>query len=129
MDLQLWDGNFCLIFLFDVNEYCMKITCFFFSKLFSNNIIEIHNITNNKELKDKPKFNMTTKDSSRKQIIILISTNNSKMVISQANKHISNINRLLKGVKSNVSADFICSDNKEVIITTNKVAKLLQIWA
>ena len=105
----------------------MKITCFFFSKLFSNNIIEIHNITNNKELKDKPKFNMTTKDSSRKQIIILISTNNSKMVISQANKHISNINRLLKGVKSNVSADFICSDNKEVIITTNKVAKLLQI--
>jgi len=58
-----------------------------------------------------------------------MNTNNSKIVISQANKHISNINRLLKGVKSNVSADFICSDNKGVIITTNKVAKLLQIWA
>ena len=64
---------------------------------------------------------MTTKSLFRKQIIISISTNNAKTIISQANKYISNINRLLKDVKSNVSADFIYSDNKEVIITTNKV--------
>jgi len=64
---------------------------------------------------------MTTKNPSRKQIIISISINNAKAIISQANKHISNINRLLKYVKSNVSADFIYSNNKEVIITTNKV--------
>jgi len=31
----------------------------------------------------------------------------------------SNINRLLKDIKSNVSADFICSNNKEIVITTN----------
>ena len=52
--------------------------------------------------KDRSKFNMTTKDLSRKQIIISINTNNSKRVITQTNKHISNINRLLKDMKSNV---------------------------
>jgi len=61
---------------------------------------------------------MTTKGSS--QIIILISTNNSEAIISQTNIHILNINRLLKDVKSEVFADFICFDNKGVIITTNK---------
>ena len=64
---------------------------------------------------------MTTKSLFRKQIIISISTNNAKTIISQANKYISNIDRLLKDMKSNVSADFIYSNNKEVIITTNKV--------
>ena len=47
-----------------------------------------------------------------------MSTNNSKAIITQANEHILNINRLLKGVKSDVSVDLICSDNKEVIAAT-----------
>ena len=47
-----------------------------------------------------------------------MSTNNSKAIIIQANEHILNINRLLKGVKSDVSVDFICSDNKGVIAAT-----------
>ena len=47
--------------------------------------------------------------------------NNSKRVITQANKHISNINKLLKDVKSNVYADYIHFDNKGIIITTNNV--------
>jgi len=71
--------------------------------------------------KDRSKFNITTKDPSRKQIIIPMNTNNSKRVITQTNKHISNINKLLKGVKSNVYSDYIHSDNKGIIITTNKV--------
>ena len=33
-----------------------------------------------------------------------------------------NINRLLKTMKSNVTADFIQSDSKGIIITTNQVA-------
>ena len=36
------------------------------------------------------------------------------------NVHISNINRLLKDMKSEVLADFIFFDNKGSIITTNK---------
>jgi len=65
---------------------------------------------------------MTTKSLSRKQMIISISTNNTEAIILQANKYMSNINRLLKGVKSNILADFICFDNKGVVITINKVA-------
>lgn len=65
---------------------------------------------------------MTTKDPSRKQIIIPISSNNSEAIILQANWYISNINYLLKDVKSEVLADFIHSINKGVIITTNKAA-------
>lgn len=90
------------------------------SKSNIEDIIKIHNITNNKRLKDKPKLNITTKGPSRKQIIILISANNSKTIILQANIYILNINILLKGMTSKVSANFICSNNKEVIITTNK---------
>ena len=42
--------------------------------------------------------------------------------MAKANIHVSNINKLLKEVKSNISVDFIWFDNKELIITTNKVA-------
>ena len=36
-------------------------------------------------------------------------------------KYIVNINRVLKNIKSDVVADFIHKDNKELIITTDKV--------
>jgi len=61
------------------------------------------------------------KNPFQKQIIIFISMKNSERVIVQANKHITNINRLLKGVKSKIFADYICSDNKRIVITTNKI--------
>jgi len=63
---------------------------------------------------------MTTKESSRKQVIILMSKINSNTIVSQENVYDSNINRLLKDVKFEVSADFICFDNKKIIITTKK---------
>ena len=40
----------------------------------------------------------------------------------KANIHILNINRLLKRVKFDISINFIWSNNKELIITSNKVA-------
>jgi len=46
---------------------------------------------------------------------------NSERVIVQANKHITNINRLLKGVKSKIFANYIYFDNKGIVITTNKI--------
>jgi len=77
-------------------------------------------MVNNKKKKIKPRINMITKGPSRKQVIISISTNNLEAIISQANIHIININCLLKDAKSEISADFICFDNKGVLITTNK---------
>jgi len=78
-----------------------------FLKLVPKKIIEIHNIAQGISHKACPKLNMTTKGPSRKQVIIPISQDNSNIVISCANKHIFNINRLLKSTKSNVTADFI----------------------
>ena len=40
----------------------------------------------------------------------------------KVNIHVSNINRLLKGVKSEIFIEFIHSNNKRLLITTNKVA-------
>jgi len=34
--------------------------------------------------------------------------------------HITNINRLLKEIKSKILTNYICSDNKEIVIMTNK---------
>jgi len=50
-----------------------------------------------------------------------MSENNFNIIIFQINIHVSNTNKLLKGVKSEMLADLICSNNKEIIITTNKV--------
>jgi len=49
-------------------------------------------------------------------------SNNSKRVIAKANAHATNINRLLKRVKFTISIDFIYTDNKGILITTNNVA-------
>ena len=46
---------------------------------------------------------------------------NANRIIDKSNTHIVNINRLLKNVKSNVLADFIYVNDKEMIITTDKV--------
>ena len=48
--------------------------------------------------------------------------NNSERVMMKANTYVSNINRLLKRVKFDISMNFIRSANKGLIITSNKVA-------
>jgi len=56
-----------------------------------------------------------------------MSVNNSEAIVLQAKIHISNINRLLKDVKSKVSANFIYSNNKGIIIATNKIIASLDL--
>jgi len=65
---------------------------------------------------------MTTKGPSRKQIIIPMSQDNSNIIITCADEHIFNINRFLKSIKSDVTANFLCSDNRDIIVTTNQIA-------
>jgi len=65
---------------------------------------------------------MTTKELSRKKVIISMECNNSERVMMKANTYVSNINRLLKRVKFDISMNFIRSANKGLIITSNKVA-------
>ena len=46
---------------------------------------------------------------------------NSEAIVLQAKTYISNINRLLKSVKSEISTKFIYFENRRIIITTNEV--------
>jgi len=99
------------------NIICIKDI---FPKLSIKKVIKINNIINNKMGQAKPKINMTIKSPLRKQIIILMNKNNSKVIGNFANFHISNINKCLKKTKLNTIADFIWVEDNRTIITTNK---------
>ena len=47
--------------------------------------------------------------------------------IKDTSTHVTNINRALKNIKSDIIADFIQLDNKRVVITTNKVSGTLNL--
>ena len=57
----------------------------------------------------------------RKQIIVLMNNDNSSKFLSELSTHISNINRVLKNIKSDVKADFVWVEQVGIVIVTNKV--------
>ena len=71
--------------------------------------------------KPKPCIQMTMKSLSRKQVIILIGNDNNIKFIKNSLIYVTNINRILRNMKSEVLVDFICSDLLRVTIVTNKV--------
>ena len=88
----------------------------------NNKIDSIQKVINGSNNKAKPRLNMTTKGPSCKQVIIPMSCNLSKRFIKDLSSHVININQALKSIKSNICTDFICADNKGIIISTNNVA-------
>jgi len=72
--------------------------------------------------KPKPHIQMTTKDPSRKQVIILMSNDNNTKFMRNSVTHIANINRILRNAKSEVLVDFICFDPLGITMVTNKVS-------
>ena len=56
-----------------------------------------------------------------------MSNNNKTKFIEDSCNHITNINRALKNIKSEVMVDFICSDQSGVTIVTNKVVSSLDL--
>ena len=97
-----------------------------FPFLQAKNIKNIQRIIKGND-KLKPCINMTTKDPSRKQVIIPMSRNNKKNFIEESNIHISNMNRALKNIKSDILVDFIHTDANGIIIITNKVTASLDL--
>jgi len=91
-----------------------------FPNLSAKKIKNIHNTINNTG-KPKPHINMATKGPSHKQIIVFISNENITKFMTSSGEHIAYINHTLKGIKSDVSIDFICFDHCGLIITSNKV--------
>ena len=97
-----------------------------FSKLQVGKINNIYKIINNSG-KLKPKLNITMKSPSRKQIIIPMSTKNRNKFIESLSSYISNLNRVLKNIKSNIIANFVRSDQSSIIIVTNKITASLDL--
>ena len=64
---------------------------------------------------------MTTKGLSRKQVIILMSSDNISKFMKNSSLHVASINWSLRNTKSEVLVDFIWSDVSSVTVITNKV--------
>jgi len=93
-----------------------------FLNLPNKKIEEMQKVINSLKDKSKPKINMTTKNPLRKQVIVPMNTDLAKKFIKDSSLHVVNINHALKAIKSNMIADFISVENKEIIITTNNVS-------
>jgi len=93
-----------------------------FTSLNAQKVDQVNNIVNG-QTKPKPHIKMTTKGPSRKQVIIPMSGDNINSFMKSSSLHVANINRLLRNAKSDVLADYICSDPTGITIVTNKVAQ------
>jgi len=92
-----------------------------FLNLSNKKINTIQKIINGSNNKPKPRLNMTTKGPLCKQVIVPMNNDLGKRLIKDLAAHVTNINCALKNIKSNVCADFICADNKGIIIMTNNI--------
>ena len=77
--------------------------------------------------KAKLKLNMTIKRPSRKQIIILINSNNKMKFIVDSSSYVTNLNKTLKNIKSDIMVNFVQQEQLEIIIVTNKVVLPLDL--
>ena len=50
---------------------------------------------------------MTTKGPSRKQVILPMNNDNKMKIIEDSSNHVTNLNRLLKNIKSEIMVNFI----------------------
>ena len=98
-----------------------------FPNLLAKKIENIHNTINNFG-KVKPRINMTTKDSSKRQIIVSMSDDNKLKFMLLSNSHIANLNRVLKNIKLDIIANFVRLDQYGIIITINKVASVSDLY-
>ena len=90
-----------------------------FPSLLADEVGKILKVKNSSEDKKKPKFNMTTRELSKKEVIIPMTKLNAELIVKSAHIHVTNINECLKNSKSDIIADFICISNNGIIITMN----------
>ena len=77
--------------------------------------------------KPKPHINMTTKGPSKKQVIVPMNEENKKNFMEKSNVHVTNINRTLKNIKSEVMVNFVWVETSGIVIVTNKFASSLDL--
>jgi len=98
-----------------------------FPALNAQKIDQIYKIINS-SLKSKLHIQITTKDPSRKQVIIPMSIDNINRFMKSSSLHVANINQSLRNAKSEVLVDFIWSDTSSVIMIMNKVMVQLDLY-
>ena len=77
-----------------------------FLALNAKKIDQINNIVKGNP-KPKPQIQMTTKGPSRKQVIVLMSSENNRFFMKNLALHVTNINRHLRNTKSEVLVNYI----------------------
>jgi len=92
-----------------------------FLSIGTKKIDQINNIIKDTS-KLKPRIQMTMKGSSRKHIIIPMSNDNNMKFMKNSSMHVTNINRVLRNVKSEVLVDFIRSNPLSITAVTNKIS-------
>jgi len=65
---------------------------------------------------------MTTKGPSHKQVIVSMNSEAAGRFLKNSSMHIININRALKNIKLKIMVDFICVEDKGIVISTNNIA-------
>ena len=93
----------------------------------NNKIEQVQKVINGPNNKSKLRISITTKGPSHKQVIIPIGNYIAKEFIKESNLHVTNINCALKAIKSNMIADFIHVNDKEIVVTTNNIASSLDL--
>ena len=90
----------------------------------SMDVKEINQINNiiKEPSKSKPYIQMTTKDPSRKQVIIPMVKDNINKFIKNSSIHVTNLNRNLRNTMSEILVNFICFDPLGITVVTNKVS-------
>ena len=98
-----------------------------FSALLIDEVRKVSKISNSGESNKKLKINMTTREPSRKEVIILMANHIAELIINSAHIHITNVNKCLKNSKSDIITDFIQSTNNGIIINTNNPTNNLNL--
>jgi len=93
-----------------------------FPSLNAQKIDQVNSIVNGQN-KPKPRIKMTTKEPSRKHIIISMSIKNILSFMKNSSINVANINRQLWNAKTDILVDYIRSDSNSIIIVMNKVAQ------
>ena len=92
-----------------------------FPNLPNKKINIVQKVINSDKGKPKPKINMTTKGPSHKQVIVPINNKLAKRFTKNSSMHIINLSCALKNILLNTIADFIHTEDKGIVITTNSV--------
>jgi len=98
-----------------------------FPALSADEVGKMLKVKNSNRGSKKPKINMTTREQSRREVIIPMTRANAELIVNSAHIHTTNVNKCSKNSNSNIVADFIRFNTNGIIITMNKPASDLNL--